>query len=1304
MQTQNLINAEYFGKNIALLFLIMLILTVSNISAQSKAPKTNGNSLTIGTCDTAGPIEMESSGGTTTPTAYASLNAAFAAINAGTHQGSINVEVCGNTTETVFASLNASGSGAALYTNVTMRPVGGARIIEGTITGAIIKLTGADNVTIDGRQGGVGTARDLTVRNNSTLAATAAIWLTSTGTGAGATNNVIRNLELSGGATQNTSTNSTFGIIQASNNTAISTTSNSDDNDNNSFIANRIVRVRYGIVTRGTTTNLALNTVITDNIIGPTAFGTDQIGKVGILMQADQSALVSRNIVQFVGGEFANTTGGADRVGIGIGSESWSNAPGTLTSNTYTVTNNIVRNIVEERTFSSVGLQIATTGGGAATSNLVVNNFIFNIKSNGTSGDQAVGVGIAGGHTDTVAYNSISMTGDVDPNAGATATTNYGSGIRIGNVSSASHANLTLQNNSVYMDLSSSSAPTVRYYAISGASAAYSFGTGSENNNNYYINPANIQLQTGGLGTGTGVTLTTQFATLATWQAAYTAPQDSASIQGNPNYSNIASDLHINSASPNINAATTIGAVTTDIDGEVRPNGGSYDIGADEFYANPGQLRLSSTTYSGNEGTSATITVERINGSSGAVTVDYATSNGTAAGGTCGTDDYVPASGTLTFGDTVTLQNFTVTLCTDLTTDPLETVNIALSNVTGGATLATPNTAILTIGDVPPPFNGTYTVGTAGTFQSLTNAGGIFETLNIAGANGNVTINITSDLTGETGANALNELAGGFTVLIKPSGGARNITGSLNGTLIRLNGADNVTINGSTTASLIGGNASLRELTIQNTNTGVSAGVIAIQSIGTTNGATNNTIRNVNVLGQDPTTSLLGIAIGGPTPGTAGTDNDNNRVINCSVKRTIFGIYAAGQTTTNPDTGTVIRENDLSATTTDRIRRVGILVFNQDGIQIVENSVGGIESNESADTVGIGVGTQGIDTTFVTNGGIINAVVSRNKINGINSNNTFGFSAAGITVAGGTTGANIISNNMISGVISNGTSPDFPVGVFVAGVPLSDTKIYYNSISMTGDRGTTAGQMPSYGVAITGTDALVELKNNIFYTTQTSGGGAAALSFAIATNSTTFTNFDSNYNVFWSTGANDGGFRSGTLAATGGTSYPDVATWATAISDDANSIEVDPLFASDLNDLHVSSTSPARNIGIPVSVTIDHDGQLRPNPLDALVVQVDIGADEFYPPTAAPANISGKVVTGEGQGIRNATIMVTGGSLSQPVYGQTGSFGNFNIEGLATGETYVVTVISKRFTFVQSSFVVTLEENVSDIEFIGDNQ
>ena len=287
---------------------------------------------------------------------------------------------------------------------------------------------------------------------------------------------------------------------------------------------------------------------------------------------------------------------------------------------------------------------------------------------------------------------------------------------------------------------------------------------------------------------------------------------------------------------------------------------------------------------------------------------------------------------------------------------------------------------------------------------------------------------------------------------------------------------------------------------------------------------------------------------------------------------------------------------------------MGIVVFNENGVQITENSVGGLDTNESADAIGIGVGTQAMDATLTTSGGVTNAFVSRNRVNGVNSSSTTGFSAAGIAVAGAAGGANTIVNNMITGVTSPATSPDIVAGIYVVGVAGSTTQLYYNSVSMTGDRGAVATQMPSFGIAVTGTDPTLVAKNNIFYTTQTaSGGGVDAKSYAIGMVTTTFANLDSNYNAFYSTGANDGGFRSGSLTTAAGTDYATLAAWQAAVADDANSVEIDPQFSAPTTDLHLTAASPVRGLGTPLaSVTTDYDGQLR-NPSAP-----DMGADEYY--------------------------------------------------------------------------------------------
>ena len=93
---------------------------------------------------------------------------------------------------------------------------------------------------------------------------------------------------------------------------------------------------------------------------------------------------------------------------------------------------------------------------------------------------------------------------------------------------------------------------------------------------------------------------------------------------------------------------------------------------------------------------------------------------------------------------------------------------------------------------------------------------------------------------------------------------------------------------------------------------------------------------------------------------------------------------------------------------------------------------------------------------------------------------------------------------------------------------------------------------------------------------------------------------------------------------------------------------------------------------------------------------------EFLPSTAAPATVAGRVMTADGRGIRNARVVVTGNSLQEPLIATTGSFGYYSSDGLTAGETYVVTVNSKRYTFAAPSRVVTLVDNIADMDFTAE--
>jgi hypothetical protein len=107
-------------------------------------------------------------------------------------------------------------------------------------------------------------------------------------------------------------------------------------------------------------------------------------------------------------------------------------------------------------------------------------------------------------------------------------------------------------------------------------------------------------------------------------------------------------------------------------------------------------VQFTSPSYTVSEGNgSATVTVTRTGDTSNAVTVDYATSDGTASE----RRDYTAALGTLRFAAGETSKSFLVLLTDDLSVEGNETVNLALSNATGGAVLGSPSSAAITIVD-----------------------------------------------------------------------------------------------------------------------------------------------------------------------------------------------------------------------------------------------------------------------------------------------------------------------------------------------------------------------------------------------------------------------------------------------------------------------------------------------------------------------------------------------------------------------------------------------------------------------------
>ncbi|MEA2600407.1 MAG: hypothetical protein QOF89_1399 [Acidobacteriota bacterium] len=99
----------------------------------------------------------------------------------------------------------------------------------------------------------------------------------------------------------------------------------------------------------------------------------------------------------------------------------------------------------------------------------------------------------------------------------------------------------------------------------------------------------------------------------------------------------------------------------------------------------PGVIKLDEATFEVAEGAGqAVITVERSKGEDGAVTVHYATSDGTATAG----QDYTAVSGTLSWasGDESS-KTFSVPITDDATAESVESIHLTLSSPTGGAAI-----------------------------------------------------------------------------------------------------------------------------------------------------------------------------------------------------------------------------------------------------------------------------------------------------------------------------------------------------------------------------------------------------------------------------------------------------------------------------------------------------------------------------------------------------------------------------------------------------------------------------------------
>lgn len=845
-------------------------------------------------------------------------------------------------------------------------------------------------------------------------------------------------------------------------------------------------------------------------------------------------------------------------------------------------------------------------------------NAIYGINVSSTSSATAI----------NLYYNTIYI------NATSSATDFGSSGIFHAASGTATTAALNMRNNIIVnTSTAAGTGLTTAFRRSSGLAATLANYAASSNNNLFYAGTPGVSNLIYSDGTSTAQTLAAYKA--GAFTAGIIAPRDGSSVTENPTFVSTsgpsATFLHISTtiATQIESGAVNISTITADFDADIRQGNPGYagtgtspDIGADEFNGLPIDMTppvISYTPLADNscltsDTVFATITdgtaVNTISGTNPRIWFKKKSNLNTLPGTNTNTTDgwkYAEATnsvspfslaidysllfGTVAVGDTI--QYFVV--AQDVASpSPNLTIN-------SGTFAAAPTSVALTIAAFPiggtinsykilSGLSGTVTVGTGGTYTTLTGAGGLFSAINTGGLAGNLTADILTNIT-ETGANVLNAIgygcASNYTLLIKP---ATAVTATLSGSsaaaLIKLNGADYVTIDGSNSGG------TTRELTISNSNTGTTSAVIWLGSASASDGATNNTVKNCIITGNTPTTTLAGIITSsGTTIGAvaasanAGNTYQNNVINTCS-----YGIAVVG--TSTGDSATTISGNLIgSATAGNKMGFRGIFVSNQTGVTVANNTIFGVTTSGTSTTSGIIV-------VGAISGGRINA----NKISDIKNTSTSGYGCNGIFLNATSTASNFtVSNNFIYDIAgygwSNSGSGDNGYGIIVNNG--GGYNIYYNSVSMNTNQTDITGLPAAFNVTSTVITAnSLNVRNNIFSNSQTVG----TQRFSVICNAATTVFTDINYNDYHSVSGPNLGFL--------GSNVLNLAAWQTATGKDVNSLSVAPVFTS-ATDLHlvIAGNCGIDHRGTPITgITADIDNDTRDagNP--------DMGADEFFNP------------------------------------------------------------------------------------------
>ena len=515
---------------------------------------------------------------------------------------------------------------------------------------------------------------------------------------------------------------------------------------------------------------------------------------------------------------------------------------------------------------------------------------------------------------------------------------------------------------------------------------------------------------------------------------------------------------------------------------------------------------------------------------------------------------------------------------------------------------------------------GTYTVGVGQDFPTLTAAISSYNTSCLAG---DVVFELTDAVYSTNEIFPLSIFKNptsdyNKTLTIKPVGGVQSIiSGAPESGVLYIYGAEFINIDGV--------NSGGTSLVIRNNNTNNPSAAIHISSAELGKGAKDISIKNcVLETGSNTNQNSFGIFIGGSplSVSNLGIDNYNIQIENNVIRKSYYGIFN-NSISTDPLDFLVIYGNTIGADEpSSYVTYRGIDLSYVNYAYISNNVIKNMKINFDATNIAMNFNS-GINYGYITN----------NKISGIWSENLTGKGAYGINFSSSlNVSNNTLANNFISDIktINYGDGQTNSNLNNAFGIRLSGgigTKIYYNSVNLFGNitslsQGNNTVPLSSALVVTNNSVTGLDVRNNIFNNRQTFNSGVPKIYSVWVPSGFLFSNF--NNNDYYGTNGTSGNLTTYKVGRIGSNDYTSLANWRTGSGQDANSVNVLPVFVSN-TDLHLVAASSGGLNANAVSlfdIGVDIDGDFRNG------TSPDIGADEVGPSEIVDAGITNILFNG----------------------------------------------------------------------------